>query len=41
MLEMLVNPGKAEKRPWEMFFIGAFYATLSLILVKWIFSGYP
>jgi len=41
MLEMLVNPKKAEKRPWEMFFIGAFYATVSLLLVKWIFSGDP
>lgn len=41
MLEMLVNPAKAEKRPWEMFFIGAFYATVSLLLVKWIFSGDP
>jgi len=41
MLEMLINPRKAEKRPWEMFFIGAFYATLSLILVKWVFSGDP
>lgn len=41
MLEMLINPAKAEKRPWEMFFIGAFYATMSLILTKWIFSGDP
>lgn len=41
MLEMLVDPKKAEKRPWEMFFIGAFYATVSLLLVKWIFSGDP
>ncbi|MBR9706707.1 stage II sporulation protein M [Candidatus Pacearchaeota archaeon] len=41
MLEMLINPSKAEKRPWEMFFIGAFYATISLVLVKWIFSGDP
>jgi uncharacterized membrane protein SpoIIM required for sporulation len=39
MLEMLINPKKAERNPWEMFFIGAFYATVSLILVKWIFSG--
>jgi len=38
---MLINPQKAEKRPWEMFFIGAFYATVSLILTKWIFSGDP
>ena len=41
MFEMLVNPAKAEKRPWEMFFVGAFYATLSLFLTKWIFSGDP
>lgn len=41
MLEMLINPKKAERRPWEMFFVGAFYATLSLILVKWIFASDP
>ena len=41
MLEMLIYPQKAEKKPWQMFFIGAFYATISLILVKWIFSGDP
>jgi len=38
---MLINPSRAEKRPWEMFFIGAFYATVSLFLTKWIFSGDP
>ena len=41
MLEMLVNPAKAERRPWEMFFVGAFYATISLLLIKWIFSSDP
>ena len=41
MLEMLINPKRAEKNPWEMFFIGAFYATLSLILVRWVFLGDP
>ncbi len=41
MFEMLINPVKAEKRPWEMFFVGAFYATVSLFLVKWIFSRDP
>jgi uncharacterized membrane protein SpoIIM required for sporulation len=41
MLEMLVNPMKAERRPWEMFFVGAFYGTIALFLVKWIFSGDP
>jgi uncharacterized membrane protein SpoIIM required for sporulation len=38
MLEMLVNPKKAERRPWEMFFVGMFYSSLSLLLVNWIFS---
>jgi len=41
MLEMLINPKSAEKSPWNMFFIGAFYATISLILVRWIFAGDP
>ena len=41
MLEMLINPVKAEKKPWELFFIGAFYATISLFLVKWLFSNDP
>ncbi len=38
MLEMLINPKKAEKHPWEMFFVGVFYASLSVALVHWIFS---
>jgi uncharacterized membrane protein SpoIIM required for sporulation len=41
MLEMLINPKKAEKRPIEMLFIGFFYAALSVLLVMWIFSGDP
>jgi len=39
MLEMLINPKKAERHPWEMFFIGAFYASIAVILVSWVFSG--
>jgi uncharacterized membrane protein SpoIIM required for sporulation len=38
MLEMLLNPRKAERHPWELFFVGAFYASLSILLVNWIFS---
>ena len=38
MLEMLINPKKAERRPWEMLFIGFFYASLSLFLVNWVFA---
>ncbi len=37
MLEMLINPKKAERRPWEMFFIGFLYSSISVVLVHWIF----
>ncbi len=35
---MLVKPKRAERKPWEMFFIGLFYATISLFLVNFVFS---
>jgi uncharacterized membrane protein SpoIIM required for sporulation len=38
MLEMLINPKKAERKPFELFFVGIFYATLSIMLVNWIFA---
>src|SRR3989344_4689542 len=38
MLEMLINPKKAERRSWEMLFVGFFYSSLSLLLVNWIFA---
>ena len=41
MFELLINPNKAERNPWEMFFVGAFYATLSLVLVSWVFGKDP
>lgn len=39
MLESLINPKRAEKGPWKMFFIGILYASLSLLLVHFLFSG--
>src|SRR4030042_1149116 len=39
MLETLINPKRGEKGPWKMFFIGLIYASLSLLLVHWFFSG--
>lgn len=38
MLEVLISPKKAEREPWELFFIGAFYASVAFLLVTWIFS---
>ena len=36
---MLMKPKRAERRPWEMFFIGLFYASVSLLLVTYVFRG--
>lgn len=41
MLELLINPRRAEKRPWEMVFVGIFYAALSLIIANLIFGKDP
>ena len=38
VLESLLNPLKAEKKPWEMFFIGALYSTAAIFLSLWIFE---
>jgi len=38
MLEMLISPRKAERKPWELFFVGVFYATLSILITNWVFS---
>jgi uncharacterized membrane protein SpoIIM required for sporulation len=35
---MLINPKRAERRSWEMFFIGLFYASLSFLLVRGVFA---
>lgn len=41
MLEMLINPRKAERQPWEMFFIGLFYSFLAILVTNWMGSGNP
>jgi uncharacterized membrane protein SpoIIM required for sporulation len=40
VLESLLNPKKAEKRPWELFFLGLVYATFSFLLGWWVFKDY-
>ncbi len=39
MLEALVNPKKAERRPWEMFFVGAIYAAISILIAHFLFGS--
>ena len=38
VLESLTNPLTAEKRPYEMFFVGLLYASVALFLALWIFK---
>lgn len=38
VIESLVNPFKAERSPWEMFFIGMFYSSIAVLLSLWIFK---
>jgi uncharacterized membrane protein SpoIIM required for sporulation len=40
VLESLINPFTAEKRPWEMFFIGLLYNTIAIFLALWIFPSH-
>lgn len=39
MLEMLAKVKKVEKRPWQMFFLGIFYATIAFLFVALIFGA--
>jgi len=41
MLETIINPNKAERRPWELFFIGLVYGLFSVFLVDWLFLRNP
>ncbi|HDL02472.1 MAG TPA: hypothetical protein ENH20_01410 [Candidatus Pacearchaeota archaeon] len=38
MIELIMKPKRAERRPWEMFFVGLFWASVSLLLVSVIFG---
>ena len=39
MLEMIINPRDIKRGSWKMFFVGLVYASLSILLVNWFFSG--
>ncbi len=41
MLERIISPKTGEKYPWRMFFVGIIYASLSLLLVHWLFGDDP
>ncbi len=37
MFEMIMKPKRAERKPWEMFFVGLVYGAISMFLVNFIF----
>jgi len=37
VLESILNPLKAEKKPYEMFFLGFAYSSIAILLSLWIF----
>lgn len=39
VLESLISPEKAEKDPWEMFFVGILYSSIAVFLSLYIFGG--
>lgn len=38
VLESLINPFKAKKKPWELYFLGILYSTVALFLSNWVFK---
>lgn len=40
VLESLISPIKAEKKPWEMFFFGLLYSSVALIISMFLFREY-
>jgi len=40
VVESLVNPFKAEKKPWHMFFVGFIYTSIAIMLGWFIFEEY-
>ncbi|MBU0929972.1 MAG: stage II sporulation protein M [Nanoarchaeota archaeon] len=40
VLESIISPRKAEKKWWELFFIGFLYASIAIFLSIWIFEQY-
>ncbi len=38
VLESILNPLKAEKSPWEMFFIGMIYSSVAILMSLWVFK---
>ena len=40
VLELLANPGNAERKPWELFFIGMVYSSVALLSALLVFRNH-
>ncbi len=40
VLESLINPVVAEKKPWDLFWLGLLYSSVAILLSLWIFESY-
>ncbi|MFC1728457.1 stage II sporulation protein M [Nanoarchaeota archaeon] len=40
VLESIITPFKAEKKPWELFFLGLIYSSFAIALSLWVFEQY-
>ena len=40
VLELLMNPFKAERKPWELFFVGVVYSSVAILLSMFVFKEY-
>ena len=38
VVEALLYPVKAEKNPWQMFFLGVLYASIGILISLWVFA---
>jgi uncharacterized membrane protein SpoIIM required for sporulation len=39
VFEMILNPRRSERRPWEMLLVGLVYASLAVLIVDFVFSS--
>lgn len=39
VLESLISPKKAERKPWEMVFYGMLYSSIAIVLSLWVFKN--
>ncbi|MBI5390611.1 stage II sporulation protein M [Candidatus Woesearchaeota archaeon] len=40
VLEALINPLQAEKKPWQLFFFGFMYTSIAILVSLWVFEAY-